>query len=540
MVARPSHDAKMRAMPRSFAVVLALAAALPAQQTAAPRTVPEASGHTATSRLADVERFVAACRALPHGDRLQVRELGRSHADRALTAVHVRTGAGRPLRALLLGNIHGGEVEGKEALQLVLRECALGEHGELLAHVELCCVPVYNPDGNEAMAAGNRPGQNGPFPIGERANAQGLDLNRDLVKVEAPETRVLLQLFRDFDPHLFVDLHTTNGSFHGFHLTYAPSLSPNVDPALAHATRTLLDDATVALASAGFAAFDYGNFEQRPERGYYTYDHRARYAVNYFGLRNRIGVLSEAYSYDDFATRIAATRTFVLGLLHALVAQREPVLAACATADRLVTAPELQVWFGSETTFAPAVVEAVQQSEVERVEADGARPMHFVRRAPTGSERMPVVRAFRAERWRVLPQGWALPDPEPDVLDRLVSHGVEHHRLAAPTRVQARTFVVERRRKPKRPYQGHQELVLEGAWQPAAMFELPAGTLVVPARQRLARVAATLLEPESEDSLSTWNFLEARTTDRYPVLRLDQAPPPPSLPAEQPQRQRER
>jgi hypothetical protein len=49
---------------------------------------------------------------------------------------------------------------------------------------------------------------------------------------------------------------------------------------------------------------------------------------------------------------------------------------------------------------------------------------------------------------------------------------------------------------------------------------LPAGTAWIDARQPLARLAATLLEPVSEDSLSTWNFFEATTGDAYPVLRI--------------------
>ena len=84
----------------------------------------------------------------------------------------------------------------------------------------------------------------------------------------------------------------------------------------------------------------------------------------------------------------------------------------------------------------------------------------------------------------------------------------------------ARTFRVVKLRKPKRPYQGHQALVLEGAWQEARDVTLPRGALLVPARQPRARVAATLLEPLSEDGLSTWNFFEDQTDETFPVLRL--------------------
>ena len=73
----------------------------------------------------------------------------------------------------------------------------------------------------------NRPEQNGPEIIGEGTNGQGLNLNRDFVKAEAPETRAALAAIAAWDPDVFMDLHTTDGSFHGYALTYAPSLNPD-------------------------------------------------------------------------------------------------------------------------------------------------------------------------------------------------------------------------------------------------------------------------------------------------------------------------
>ena len=506
---------------------------------ASPRTVPEATDHTETSRLADVERFCRAATKLPHGDRITLRTAGRSAGGKDLLLVHVALppDPARPrLRALVIGDIHGGEVEGKEALQLLVREFAAGEHEARGQQVELGLLPVYNPDGNDASAVGNRQGQNGPDACGERQNGGGLDLNRDFVKADAPETRALLGLWNTIDPHLFVDLHTTNGSAHGYHLTYAPSLSPNVDPGIAKVSRDLLDDAQAAMRDDhGFQTFDYGNFETRdwdgggaPEsaqgaRGWSPYDSRARYGTNGFALRNRIAILSEAYSYCDFATRIAATRAFVLCLLQGLVDHRAACEQAVAAADRLLVQPDAAVAFGFATQFAEPEQLDVLAAELEQVAAHDGRPMRYVRKGDGTAERMPVVRAFRATQQLPLPDAWAIPAPPPDVLDRLTLHGIRFETLAAARTAPVERFAVHQKRKPKRPYQGHQELVLDGAWQPAEPRELPAGTVLVPARQPLARLAATLLEPQSDDSLSTWNFFEQQTGEFHPVLRVGEA-----------------
>lgn len=519
-------------MLRSIPLAMAIAMTLPAQRADLPATRAETSSYTETSSAADVEAFLAALAELPNGDRLTVRTIGASPAGRPLRVVHVAPPAGATprLRALVIANIHAGEVEGKEALQVLLREFANGDHDDLLEQVEPWFVPIYNLDGNEALGPANRPGQNGPPLTGQRANGQGLDLNRDFVKAEAPETQALLALIGEVDPHLFVDLHTTNGSYHGYQLTYSPSLSPNVDPDVAAWSRALLDRTRAELQQQhGFALFDYGNFETRdwdggnaPEspqgqRGWYTYDHRARYGVNYFGLRNRIGILSEAYSYADFAVRIAVTRAFVLELFAGLAEHRDALLATMAAADRRAANGSLE--FGFATKFAPPEPIDVLVGEVNRVEQQGAPP-RFVQMPGAKPERMPVCRAFQATARRALPSAWAIPAPTAEVLDRLQRHGIAVERLTAAREVSAAHFAVKDKRKPKRPFQGHQELVLIGEWQADAAVTLPVGTAVVDARQRLARLAATLLEPESEDSLSSWNFFEAATGDEYPVLRI--------------------
>lgn len=528
-----AYEHAMRRTTAALAAPVLLAVALAAQDIAAPRTTPERTGHQETSRIAEVEAFLQACTKLSHGDRLTLATAGDSHQGRPLRLVRVRRDAEpKPLRAFVLGNIHAGEVEGKEALQQLVREFALGEHDELLRRVELWLLPVYNVDGNEAVEVGNRAGQNGPDATGKRPNAQGLDLNRDFVKADAPETRALLTALLAADPHLFVDLHTTNGSYHGYHLTYAPSLSPNVDPGVAALSRALLDDAQAAMQSAhGLQTFDYGNFETRdwdgsgapasdPKvRGWWTYDHRARYCVNGFALRNRIAILSEAYSNLDFAGRIAATRAFVLCLLQGLAARQGEVLAAAAAADARLVAGE-RTQFGFDTGFAPPEPLPVLVGAVDTIEAKDGKPMRHVRKGDGAPETMPVVRAFVAKQRRPLPAAWALPSPPPAALERLRLHGVEFSLLEETALVQVERFRVAQKKKPKRPYQGHQELVLGGEWQAEDPWALPKGTLWVDARQRFARVAATLLEPESEDSLSTWNFLEDLTGDHYPVVRV--------------------
>jgi Zinc carboxypeptidase len=520
-----------------IAAPLLLSAILAAQDADAPKTVPEATDYQRTSTVAEVQAFLAQLPGLPHGDRLRITVAGKSHDGRDLQLVRVAlpaTDEAAALRALVIANIHAGEVEGKEAVQQILRELALGEHEDLLRAAALYFVPIYNPDGNEQFDVHNRPAQNGPDSVGKRPNGMGLDLNRDFVKAEAPETRALLQLFAQLDPHVFMDLHTTDGSWHGYHLTYAPSLSTNMDPALAKLSRSLLDQTTAALQqqTPSLQTFDYGNFETRdwdgggaPEsqqgvRGWWSYDHRPRYGTNYFGLRNRIAVLSEAYSNCDFKTRIAATRAFVLAVLTAAVQRQDEVRTACAAADHRLEHPDAPQYFGFDTVFAAPEQLPVLVGDCDKIALPGDLGTRFARKDTATPETMPVFRRFSSRQHLALPRAWALPQPPAAVTELLALHGIRSESLAAERPVRAETFAIAKKRKPKRPFQGHQELVLDGAWQPAADVALPIGTLWIPADQPLGRLAAQLLEPQSEDSLSNWNFLEQETGDVFPVVRV--------------------
>jgi hypothetical protein len=538
---RPTVHMQLRRFLDSVLLTMALVACTaspqPSPDAHEPQTKPERTQGKETSRLADVESFLAELASLPRANRIRRQSFGTSHEGRDLPMARVaRTDIDEAssLRALVLANIHAGEVEGKEAVQVLLREFAHGQHSDVLDRCVLYFVPVYNADGNERVALTNRTEQNGPEAVGERANAQGLDLNRDFVKSEAPETRALLAAMNRIDPHLFFDLHTTDGSWHGYDLTYAPSLSPNCDPQIAALSRTLLDDATAALLAQAspIRTFDYGNFETRDwdgggapsskdgVRGWWTYDHRARYCVNAFGLRNRIGILSEAYSNAPFAERIASTRAFVLACLRAAAQREGQVRSTTREADERLVARREAARFGVDTQFAEPEHIEVLVGDCERIPWPDGRGVRFAAKDGFTRETMPVFRSFASRRNVDLPAAWALPQPPQEVVDALRRHGVQFRILSSPVETTVREFAVAKKRKPKRPFQGHQELVLEGAYNSPEPRTLPQGSLWIDARQPLARLAATLLEPESEDSLSTWNFLEGQTGPCYPVLQV--------------------
>ncbi|MHB1071067.1 MAG: M14 family metallopeptidase, partial [Gemmatimonadaceae bacterium] len=472
------------------ALLPSLVTRLPSQQSRAER-----SKYTETSTHADVLSFIDSLQS--KGASIVVGSIGTTTQGRDLPfviasrpLVHSPAEAkrlGRPV-VYVQGNIHAGEVEGKEALQALLRDLVLSPKTNVLDSIVLIAVPIYNADGNEVFGptARQRGAQNGPELVGQRPNAKMLDLNRDYVKAEAPETRASLAMFNAWDPDLFVDLHTTNGSYHGYALTYAPSLHPAAG--IRHATfggAFVRDSMLPTLrkrvrAKHQYDIFDYGNFtgDEGPAapgeaKAWSTYDHRARYGVNYYALRGRLAVLSEAYSHDPFERRVKSTYAFVSELLSLTAEKSRSVLALTRRADASLDAGKVaEVPVRASLTKKPLMLPVIE----EQLEKTDAPPTETgVRRGyrRTGkfvTSIMPVRDRFDVTRTAPMPWGWLVTPAAADTVGAMLRvHGVRVLRTNAPTAAAGvECFAADSVVASQRAFQGHRETRFEGRWAPSA------------------------------------------------------------------------
>lgn len=430
------------------------------------------------------------------------------------------------VRVFIQANIHAGEVEGKEAMQLLLRDLANGRHAAWLDSLVLLIAPIYNADGNERVRLTNRPLQYGPIGgMGQRPNAQNLDLNRDHIKLESPEARSLVSLFNRYDPHVAIDLHTTNGTVHAYHLTYAPPLHPNTHPAILGLLRDeWLPAVTRAIKQrTGWDFYYYGNLpgagapSDSVERAWYSFDHRPRFNNNYVGLRNRIAILSEAYSYATFEDRIQATLRFVEEILDYARAHTSRIRDVVARAESSgVTGTDLAL----RAELAPSADSVdILLGEVSEERHPYAGQRMLLRRDVRRPERMREFLTFRATESARVPAAYYVPSDLAAVVRLLESHGARIQRLEQPASRAVERFVIDSSTQATNEFQGHRERTVFGRWV-AETVTLPAGTLVVPMNQPLARLIFTLLEPRSDDGIVDWNLVDDAVVKRgYPVLR---------------------
>jgi hypothetical protein len=362
----------------------------------------------------------------------------------------------------------------------------------------------------------NRPAQHGPIGgMGQRPNAQEYDLNRDHMKLDSPEARSLVQMMTRYDPHVSMDLHTTNGTRHAYYLTYSPPLHPNTAPQITTLLREqwLPQVTRVLKQKYDWDYYYYGNVQQIPgtnERAWYTFDHRPRFNNNYIGLRNRIAILSEAYSYATFQDRITATSRFVEEVLSYAHANATRIRRTVADAERTPIVGQ-QLAVRATTERSPAQVEILMGDVAEeRNPFSGAM---MLRRLPVRRpERMWEYGTFRGTVMETVPAAYILlPTTPPNILAGVVSkldaHGVRYTRTDAARTVAGETFRIDTTAVATNEFQGHRERRVEGAWV-AGSVTVPAGSVVVPVGQPLGRLVFYLLEPRSDDGFVNWNLYD--------------------------------
>jgi len=512
----------MNARIQTLLAIAALAPSALAAQTW-PRTVAERSSYDSTSTTAQVGAFLDSLQIA--GAPVAVTTIGRSAegrplylaiaSDPAVTSPAEAAASGR-LVVYLQGNIHAGEVEGKEAVLILLRELATTRR-ELLDRLVVLAVPDYNPDGNDAFGpvAVNRGEQNGPVVVGQRADALNLDLNRDYLKAEAPETRAsLARIYDTWDPALMVDLHTTDGTRHGYLLTYAPPLEP-IGPA--GPTNYVRDQMLPALQRTlteryHEPLFVYGDVDdQMQPASWDTYAPLGWYGTNYVGLRGRMAILSEAYAHADFKTRVQVSHDFLVEILAYAAAHADEIRRLEREADRQTTLegagavprPDLAVQYSMVSRGTePVVLEVMQQSP-------DTTPRGRHRLAPTGqyrTVRIPVRDRFVDSVSRPLPAGYFVPAGAGDVPRVLRLHGIEVERLEADWTDTVETLGITQLAWQPREFQGHHLLAVTGTTS-RVVHTVPAGTWFVPTAQPLGRLVFALLEPEGW-GLARWGMLD--------------------------------
>ncbi len=509
-------------MIRPLSAALLLALSLPCLAADAARadlrTVSEQSGFLRTGRYDEV---IALCDRFARTYPKAVRciEFGTTPEGRPMKALVASTrGAWTADQArrqklpveLIQGGIHAGEIDGKDAGFLALREVLEGRAASgALDKLVWVFVPVFNVDGHERFGAWNRPNQRGPEEMGWRVTAQNYNLNRDYVKADAPEMQAMLRLVNQWDPLVYVDLHATDGA------QFEHDISVQVEPVhagdepLRGAGRMLRDNVLADLAREGslplpyYPSFVVGD---DPSSGFEDGVATPRFSHGYFQWRNRIGMLVETHSWKEYPVRVRITRNTIVSVLDQVARHGGDWLATAQAADQrstqLAGTTVPLTWAASDKT---RMVE-FKGYAYTRTPSDvsGALMTRYDENTPQ-IWRVPMRDDIQPALTMPAPRaGYLVPAAHAAwVGEKLKQHGIEFRRVAARTQLPVQTFRATATRFAAQPVETHQRLSLEGQWQ-AETRDVAAGALFVPIQQAKSRLVMALLEPQAPDSLAAW------------------------------------
>ncbi len=515
------------------------------------RTPAERSEYRTTPDYAEtvayLERLIAA-----HPGQLRMENFGTTGEGRDLkivvaskdgvfdpAAVHA---SGRVV--LLVQNaIHAGEMDGKDACLALLRDLLVDpSKGSLLDRVVLVVIPVYNLDGHERRSPYHRINQNGPETMGWRANGTNLNLNRDYLKADAPETRAFLRMIRQWAPDFFVDNHVTDGCDFQYDVTFQLDSTPDVAPATARWIREVVrPELTRAIDAAGHLAFPGQVFLEDnldPARGLTYFENPPRFSTGRMILENRPGLLVELHMLKDYRTRVTGNYELLVGLLTILNRDASVLRESNREADHAATQ------LGSGRERFPLVIAATGTKT--------AIPFRGYRFARSLSEVSGgVALRYLPEPWNVdlpvdpggtvavtvdLPAGYIVPPAWTAVIDVLAAHGVEFRRTTTDWTGTVGRYRCRGMEFARRPFEGRFPILRSGTFESGKgrfgtctltreTATYRAGSVVVALDQRLSKVAIHWLEPEAPDSALRWGFFasifeQKETGEEYVVERL--------------------
>lgn len=490
---------------------------LSAQQSGDPLlTVAESSGFTKTSTSAEVEAYIEHYAQAEHitrfdyGTTVEARPMAAAIVAKEPFEVGSRDSR---LRVLLLGNIHSGECSGKEGLLIMLRKLAQDPDHPWLKDMVIVFAPNYNADGNDRMGLNHRPGQIGPEQgMGLRENAQHLDLNRDFGKIESPEAQSLIEFIDELDPHLFIDCHTTNGSRHRYGVTYdVPHNPSSPQPIRDFMRKSFMPAVTEQLDAKGLHTFYYGNFN-RDKTAWESFGHEPRYSTEYVGLRSRLAILCEDYSYSPYERRVLDSELFVGACLDVLQDNAE-------AARRLIDDVEKE--FVQRAADNPAslrlaldakVVPFPEPVAIKTVDADG-NPQDV---------QVSFVADYQPANEANLPFAYIIPPECSRVADRLRRHGIQVEAVTEETVADVDVYSITDLKRSNSLFQRH-AMIAADVISRTERRTIAKGMYYVSTAQPLGRLVFYFLEPASNDGFVTWNFFDPdlRPGTDYPVWRLN-------------------
>jgi hypothetical protein len=454
-------------------------------------------------------------------------EFGKSGEGRALQLLIVARdsiatpqAARRANRAVVLiqACIHAGETDGKDAGLALIRDIAVTkEHQSLLDRAVVLFIPIYNADGHERRSPYNRINQNGPAEMGWRGNATNLNLNRDYMKVDAPETRAWLRLWNEWQPDLFIDCHVTDGADFQYHVTYQFEQHENVAPSVRSWSNAAFEKRILPAAEAPdnlLSPYMVFRDNRDPAKGIDSFIATPRFATGYVPVvRNRPALLIETHMLKEHGLRVRGTYRILKAALAEVNRDPETLFRACKDADEQAIALGKLYDSGKRVVLSVQLTETPSEKLLKGLEyrteqSDVSGAVRVVWGTRPQETKVPFYDQAKPSASVAPPLFYVIPPQWKQVHEVLLAHGLKLKRLAKAATLEVESYRFREVKFAPASFEGR--VMATFKTEPVREKRtFAAGSVIVPMAQTASRVALHLLEPDAPDSAVAWGFFHA-------------------------------
>lgn len=447
---------------------------------------------------------------------IQVEDIGSATSGRKIQLITVSDGGSDPRTndkptLLVQAGIHSGEIDGKDASFMLLRDYIRGDEklDALVHQVNLLVIPILNVDGHERSGPYNRMNQRGPENAGWRTNGNNLNLNRDYTKLDTPELRAVMDVINDYQPALYLDVHVTDGEDYQYDITYGYNGAFASDsPAVAQWLETHFQgDVDSALSEAGHipGPLIFGVNSSEFSDGISHWTASPRFSNGLGDLRHTPTVLVENHSLKPYRQRVLGTYVLIEAALESLAEHGSALKSAIDSDQKRRPQTQVLAWRANEkpdlTVYADKPFKGIAYRKSQNP-ISGQEQVVWLGKAKDYVG-LPV---FRDEVKAVevpVPDTFYIPRHEQLVISRLKAHGIE---VSEPEQKSGTVteFTAEAHEFANAPFEGHFRVQAEFSQQ---QIDKPLGNYVkVSTDQPLGKLATALLDPRGPDSLFQWGF----------------------------------
>jgi hypothetical protein len=416
-------------------------------------------------------------------------------------------------RILLVNNaIHPGEPDGVDASINLSKDLLENKNGITtnLKNTVLCIIPLYNVGGGLNRNCCSRVNQDGPEEYGFRGNARNLDLNRDFIKCDSKNTKVFTQIFREWDPDVFIDTHVTNGADYQYVMTVIATQKDKLHPILGEfLNEKIVPELDQKMKQKNYPFCPYVNtVKETPDSGLIGFLETPRYSTGYAALYNCFAFVSESHMLKSFPERVKATYAFILSTLEMTEEQGEKISQLRATAkQQIINQKEFTIKWRLDTTQNDWYSFRGYEARYKPSNVTGQQRLYYDTLSPF--ERIiKFYNSYRAEIVVSKPQYYVVPQAWTEVIERLKLNKIKMERLSNDTILEAEFYYIENFQSPEKPYEGHflhSNVKTRKELQAVRFFK---GDYLIPTNQESNRYIIETLEPEAHDSFFAWNFFD--------------------------------